>query len=243
MLGLSALVASVATIGTAGVAQAEAGACWSYLTSGVQKCFGEGGLEANPLFALENNTGTLLIENLNFEILCTGTEFDEGGQLAANGSILLGRLKFTGCIALSKSPLSELPACTPNDPATGLGTILTEKFTGLIVLHELSNDKVKDPVVLLKPDTGETLARLALSEECFAGEELIFKGELVLSELVETACGDEASFEEHKLSHLFEEFKALQLMTLGSNKATIDGSVNVTLGAPHNILEWGGKAA
>ena len=244
VLGLCALVMGTMAIGTAGVAQAETGACWGYLNAKAElKCFGEKVgtevLEAKPIFALENNTGTLLIENLNFEILCTGVEFDEGGQLALNGSILLGRLKFTGCIALSKTPeLKKLASCTPKDPTGGAGVILTEKFTGLIVLHELTSDKVKDPVVLLKPDTGEILAKMHLGEECSVGEELIVKGEIVL-----TDCGGKASFSEHKLTHLFQEFGALQLMRVGVNKATIDGSANVTLAAPHNALKWAGLAA
>lgn len=232
-IGISALMMGVMAIGTAGVVHAEAGACWSYLINGVQKCLGEGGLVAKPLFELGNNTGTLSIENVNFEILCTGVELDEGGQLAANGSILLGRLRFTGCITLSRSPiLSELGACTPNDPVGGLGVILTEKLTGLIKLHE------SEPIILITPDSAKTLVKIFLGEECSFGEETLVKGELVLGD-----CEGKGSFEEHKLTHLFEEFSKLRLLHVGTNKATIDGSANITLDAPHNTLLWAGKPA
>lgn len=236
ILGLSALVMGVMAIGTAGTAQAEPGACWGYInaTSGKLECFSST-LEAKPLFELENKTGTLLIANVNFEVLCTGLEFDEGGLFAANGSILLGRLKFTGCIGLSRTPeLKKLGACTPNDPISGPGTILTLKFTGLIKLHE------GEPTVLLNPDpeAAGVLAHINMGEECSIGEEILVKGELVLWD-----CKGKASFEEHKLTHLIEEYPKLQLMTVGVNKATLDGSANVTLATPHNLLKWAGKAA
>src|ERR1700755_2718104 len=132
VLGLCALVMGTMAIGTAGVAQAEVGACWGYLEGANLKCF-SATLEAKPVFEVENKTATLLIANVNLEVLCTGAEFDEGGQLTANGSILLGRIKFTGCISNSRTPtLTKLGGCTPKDPVSGLGTVLTEKGTGLI---------------------------------------------------------------------------------------------------------------
>src|ERR1700751_3263926 len=98
--GLSILALGVLAMGAAGSARAENGACWGYInaTTKVLECF-SGTLEAKPVFAVENVTGTFLISGQNLEILCTGLEFDEGGQLAANGSVLLGRVKFTGCAA------------------------------------------------------------------------------------------------------------------------------------------------
>jgi hypothetical protein len=233
VLGLCALVVGVMAIGTAGVAQAEVGAVWNWQNGEKTGTF-SATLEAEPKFEIENKTATLLIEKQTISILCTGAEFDEGGQLTANGSVLLGRVKFTGCVGLISGVLSK--PCTPNDPISGLGTVLTEKGTGLIRLHELAGG-VKDPTVLIKPDEGETLAKIHLGAECAVAEELIVKGELVLGD-----TGGKTAFEEVKVTHLIEEFKALQLMHVGLNKATLDGTANVTLGGAHLGFKWGGKA-
>lgn len=235
-LGLCALVMGVMAIGTTGAAQAETGACWGYINTSAQlKCFGEGGLEAGVKFAFTNNTGTLLIENLNFEVLCTAGEIINGGKLTSNGSVTLGQVKFTGCIGLSKTPtLTKLAACTPTDPVGGAGTIITEKATGLIRLHE------GEPTVLLNDDPEvpekDVLARIFLGEECSVGEELIVSGELVISD-----TGGKAGFETHALTHTSAEFAKLQLMKVGVNKATIDGSAVFSLTSPHNELKWAGK--
>ena len=233
VLGLCALVMGTMAIGTAGVAQAETGACWGYLEGANLKCFTTGGLEAGVKFVFTGKTGTLLIANVNIEFLCTGGEIINGGKLTSNGSITSGQVKLTGCVALSRTPtLSKLLACTPTDPVGGSGTIISEKITGLIRLHE------GEPTVLLKPVTGENLAKIHLGEECSVSEELIVKGELVLSD-----TGGKAGFETHVLSHTFEEFSKLQLMTVGVNKSTIDGTMSITLTSPHNSLKWAGKAA
>lgn len=231
--GLCTLVMSVMVIGAfPSVTQAETGACWGYMSGGSLQCF-SASLEAQPVVELEGQNWLLLIANVNLEISCTGLSFVEGGQLAANGTILLGRIEFSGCISSSKTPtLTKLGSCTPNDPIAGLGKIRTEKGKGLIVLHN------GEPVLLLLPDTGLTLAKIFLGEECAVSEELIVGGELVLQDV-----GGKASFEEHKLAHLVREFTGLQLMHVGVNKATIDGTAVVRLASPHNALTWAGRGA
>ena len=245
VLGLSALVMGLMAIGTAGVAHAEAGACWKYLLAGgATKCFGENvngvPLEARPTIKFENNTGTLLIANVNLEVLCTSAKFvgaGTEGMLALNGEILLGRVQFEGCISLSRTPtLSKLNTCTPNDPVAGLGKILTEKGTGLIVLHLLAGGS-KIPLVKLSPDVGLTLAKIFLGEECAVSEELIVTGHLDIQD-----TGGKTPFEEHKKVHLIEE-SSLKLMTVGVNQATIDGTAEVSLEGDHSALFWGGKPA
>ena len=238
VLGLSALIMGVMAIGTTGAAQAESGACWKYLIAGgATKCFGENvngvPLEPQPEAEFENKTGTLLINNVNLEVLCTGAKFIEGGGLGLNGSVLLGRVEFNGCVSLSRTPtLTKLNPCTPNDPVAGLGNIRTEKGTGLIVLHN------GEPVVELKPDTGTTLAKIFLGEECSVSEELIVSGKLVIQDQ-----GGKAAFETHATTHLIREFPSLQLMKVGVNSATIDGTAVVKLPGAHNALSWAGKPA
>jgi len=91
--------------------------------------------------------------------------------------------------------------------------------------------------VVFSPDEGEILAKIHLGTKCAVAEEIIVKGKLVIHD-----CGGKASAEEHKLTHLISELTALQLMAVGKNKATIDGSANVTLEAPHSSLLWASHA-
>ncbi len=234
-LGLCALVTGVMAIGTTGAAQAEVGACWGFLAGAELRCLTKTNEAAAPALALENNTGTLLIANQTFSVLCTGMEFDEGAQLSENGSILPGKIKFKGCVTLIKGVISK--PCEPFN-GTEKGVILTEKGEGLIKLHELTATKELEPTVLIKPVTSETVWRIHLGTECSVGEEILVKGELVLWD-----CKGKASFEEHKVTHLFEEFPGLKLMKVGANAATFDGSVNVTLTGAQLGFKWAGKAA
>ncbi|HEX4464602.1 MAG TPA: hypothetical protein VH042_08195 [Solirubrobacterales bacterium] len=234
VLGLCALVVGVMAIAGASVAQAEVGAAWSYENaSGTLKGNFSSTLEAEPVFALEGETGTLLIAEKPLSILCKLVEFDEGGQLAGEGSILLGRLKFSKCVGLIEGKVSA--ACEPVDPVSGKGTILTEKFTGLIKLHELAN-KEKDSTILLKADTGETLASLHMPG-CGAGEEISIKGELVLWD-----CEGSTSAKTLKVTHLLAEFPGLKLMKVGTKSATLDGSANVSLKGAHLNYKWAALA-
>lgn len=229
-LGLCALLMGVMVISTS-VAQAETGACWGYMNGTTLKCFSST-LEATPVVE-PFSSGTLLIGNVNLEVLCTGAKFIEGGVLSANGSVLLGKVEFSGCLSrTSNSKLELLKVCEPRDPIAGAGKIRTEKITGLITLH------LGKPDVLFKPDTGETLAKIFLGELCAVSEEIIVKGEFV----AEDVFGKE-SFETHSNSHLMDESFSLHLMKVGINGATIDGSAIVRPGGVHNAMLWAGKAA
>jgi hypothetical protein len=221
-------------IAGASLAQAEVGAAFSYENAaGTLKGNFSSTLEAEPAFALEGETGTLLIAEKVISVLCRKAEFDEGGQLAGEGSILLGRIKFSGCVGLIEGKVSA--ACEPSDPVSGKGTILTEKFTGLIKLHELAN-KEKDSTILIKPDTGETLVAIHMAG-CGAGEEIIVKGELVLWD-----CEGNTSAKTLKVTHLLTEFPGLKLMKVGTKSATLDGSANVTLKGGHLNYKWAALA-
>lgn len=251
VLGLCALVMSATAIGTSSAAQAEAGACFGYADAILGlRCFGEV-LEAKTEPVFENNTATFLINNLNLEVLCTTAASIEGGTLSTNGSILSGRIEFGGCISLSTTPtLTKLIACTPNDPVAGLGKIRTEKGTGLIVLHN------GEPVISLGPSTGTTLVRIFLGEECSLSEELIVQGKLILQDAPLTHVVEKEGKKEtvvlktakeqsikHMITHLMQEFPGLKLMTVGVNKATIDGTAVVRLFFPHAAHQWAIKAS
>ena len=230
VLGLCMLVASAIAFGAVGAAQAETGACWGYKSGTESKCFSTS-LEPKVSIELEGSAGTFLLANTNLEVKCTNAAFIEGGELSSNGSVLLGRLEFTGCLSYSRIPsLKELAFCTPEDPVSGLGTIRTEKGKGLMVLHS------GKPVVTLEPDTGANLAIIHLGTLCAAAEEILVEGKLVLQD-----TGGQTSFEEEKETHALQEFTSLQLMHVGGNKATIDTTAKVSLSGSHIGLKWSGK--
>jgi hypothetical protein len=250
----------VMAIGTAGVAQAETGACWGYRANpgSTLRCFNVS-LEARPILAIENITGThpsaatLTVTSLNMEITCTTAAFIEGGLLSANGSIFLGWLEFGGCFTrkLPIKGLELLPLCDPHDSVAGLGKIRTEKLSGLIVLHKTSpGGSVFEPVVEISPDSGTTLAVIKLFNECALAEGIVVTGALVLQDRALTIVGGDPEnktakeeFEKHKVTHLIREFPFLKLMKVGANTVSITGSANVTLGGEHSGLEWAGLPA
>lgn len=231
-LGLCVLAIGVMAIGFAGVAQAEeTGGTWTWSHSGSSGTFSST-LEASPIIALENKTASLLFTlagGTKVTILCTEAAFDEGGQLAGGGVILLGRVKFSGCVTFLNGTLS--PPCKPSNGAES-GVVLTEKGQGVILLHKLANG-TKDATVILSPDTGTTLAKVFTGEECSIGEEVPVTGQLVIWD-----C--ENAFATLKESHLIEEFPALHKLVALGQPATISGSANVTLGGVHTGFAWGG---
>ena len=124
-------------------------------------------------------------------------------------------------------------ACTPQSEKIK-GLVLTLKFDGLLVLHELISNGVKDPMILLLPDkAGEPLADLELGEECSIGEALTVGGHLDLFE-----CKNELTV--HKVTHLFEEKPPLRLLTVLGHPAELDGSFNISLTGEHKGYEWAG---
>jgi hypothetical protein len=252
-LGLKALVLSGLVLGLmafagSSVAQAEPTARWGYINPTTKTLeFFSKTLEASPVIEIENKTASLLFNTkggTKVAILCTGAEFDEGGQLSSEGSILLGRIKFTGCVTFLNGALSK--PCEPKS-ASGVGTILTDKGTGLITLHTLIIEEeiekklvkleIKDSTVLLKPDEGTRLVKIELGATCAIGEEVPVTGELVIWD-----CKGNKSFETHAVSHLVEEFPGLHGLVALGQPATLSGSANITLGGVHKGFEWAGLA-
>jgi hypothetical protein len=238
-LGLCALVLGLTAFASS-VAQAEPGASWGYKKTekGTLEKFSTS-LEAGLAIEIENKTASLLFTTgggTKVEILCTGAEFDEGGTLSADGSILLGRLKFTGCLTKLNGVTSG--PCKPSDKVGGSGAILTEKIDGLIVLHN------GQPVVLIlrsaADDPGKTgiLVSMELGEECSIGEKVPVTGHLVLWD-----CKGKTSFETHAVSHLIEEFPSLHLLIALGKPALHDGSANVRLTGAHTGYFWAGLGA
>jgi hypothetical protein len=246
VLGLCAFVLSLMAFATSGVAQAEPGAQWGYINDNEKPepklKFFDSKLEGQlQIKEIENKTASLLFTTgggTKVTILCTGASFDEGGQLAAEGAILLGRLHFTGCKTLLNGTLS--PPCEPHTGASK-GLILSLKFTGLIILHKLVKDGKLDPVVLLIPDQknakGEPSgAVIELGEECSIGESVEVTGHLDVWD-----CKNLLTT--HMLEHLVEEFPELRLLRALGQPATIDGTAFVKLIGEHEGFLWAGLPA
>jgi hypothetical protein len=222
MLSLCALLVGVMAM-SAGAAQAEVGAFW--LVSGKKIS-----TELLPTLQIEaeNKTITLLtkLSNKNIHILCTAVSLEEAHLLEPNGGFL-GKALFTGCIFLELlvgGGTKEVKVCNPKE-----GKILTNKFRGLITLHEGKGR------ILLAPFEGTTFASFFLGEECAFGEKLTLGGELVLKD-----CKD--AFLTDQVTHLFEEDKVLTKLWINTetNPATIDGSFNAFLAGAHVGLTFAG---
>jgi hypothetical protein len=224
-LGLCALVLGLMAFG-GGVAQAETGAKWQVKGADV------GSLSPQLVIReFENETAILSFKTVGgteVEILCKKAEIDEGGKLIANGGISLGRILFKGCVTLLNKVLST--KCKPKTAGKALGEILTEKFTGLIVL-DVGNDLVK-----LTPDVGTKFAEIELGETCAPAESLPVTGELFLKD-----CKGNASFTAEAATHLVEEGLS-KLIALGQ-PAKLIGSAILEFGGVHAGLLWSGKPA
>ena len=252
-LGLCALVLGLMAC-MAGSAQAEPNAFWSIKNLAQTELFkipnGPGGVvNLQPLLEikeLENKTGTLEFKTLGgtlVKILCTTAKFDEGGNLLAEGSISLGRVQFEGCtVELNNKPA---PACEIHSTGKPVGTILTEKAIGLIVLDKLASGEVDDLVKFI-PDPVEgkeskVIAKFELGPECSIGE--LVKVETAKKPAEGGAfwvkdCLGNSSFLEEKVEHLAVE--GLEgLLALGQ-PAKIEGSAWVKLGPGHVGQKWGG---
>lgn len=232
-VGLKALVLGGLVLGlmtfTDGAAQAEVGATWTIVDA-------KGELRKIPdafdllpqlqIKQVENATATLLYPPLLLEILCTSAELNEGAKLLSNGTISLGRALFKGCITLLSKKVSLL--CQAHSPGRGKGELLSEKFTGLIVLDE-SSGKI-NTLVRIAPDEGTSLLQWEFGEECVLGS-LNLIGELWLKD------GGNA-FTVEQTEHLIAE--GLQGLTIAGKPATIDGSAMVSLLGVHSGMKWAG---
>jgi hypothetical protein len=129
------------------------------------------------------------------------------------GGVAHGTLLFSGCETTLNG--SSSGACKPQEPIAAKGLLL-------LVLHALVSGK-HDPVLLAEPEAGKPFTRLSLGaeEECAIGEEFEIGGDAKYID-----C--EGKGEEDSFVHLFEEVLGGGLF-FGVNKATVDGSIFVTL--------------
>lgn len=240
VLSLSALVLGLMAISTAGVAQAETGASWTYINPAtkVLETF-KGTLKPVAVASLEEKTtGSLEFKTAGgteVAFTCTAFALEGSPALLENGGVSEGQATFTGCETFLNGKVSA--ACVPKTNKGALKTIQTNKAVGLLELHKLATSS--DDVTLLTPTVknakGETLATtIELGEECSIGTKVEVTGSLVIYD-----CPP-STILEHKVTHLIEEFPALRLLKALGQPSKVLGSALVSLTGAHKGFEWAG---
>ena len=227
-IGLCLALAGLMAVG-ASSAQAEAGAYW--LVKGVKVTT----LLPELAAALENSHGAVLgeIGGVGIHLLCTGFTLVAGNHLLAEGG-LLGKVRFSGCIVRQLKTLNNpatlvtLASCAPAG-----GIIESTAGSGLIKLHKLGDGTTH--TILTFEGTG-VFTTISTGEECAFGEQITMNGTLALKDCQNAFLTDQ-------VTHLFEEFAPLTELYFNNNKAnkaTVDGSINVSLTGAHKGLTWAG---
>jgi hypothetical protein len=221
MFGVTALGATVA--------HAEAGSHWNINGKGTTA-----ELKAQLQATLENNHGILLtkVGLSTVEILCTSLKF-VNTFLSTTGSAT-GKIHFEGCVF--KGNGSILFPCKPHSPGAVEGLIETDALKALIVLHTPGGGAA-EPVVELAPASGVRFATLVLGKEVGSECAIVFAKAEITGKLILKDCQKEGTVE--KVTHLAEEEKTLSaLLFFGNNKATLDGSANVSLTGAHTGFKF-----
>ena len=234
LLGLCAVVFGLMAF-AAGGAQAEPGAKWLILNSKGEHVEL---LAAIAVVEVEKKTRTLLAEirKIKTEILCTGAKLigvwlEPGGGLT-NG----GKVQFSGCIVILNGTLNK--NCQPKAGGGAVGTIITNAFKGLILLHKLASG-VLDDLVEIEPSVGETFVTINMGAACPIAENIPVRGKLFLKD-----CED--LFLKHLVKHLIIEGPLTHLWLLNltaEHAAKIDGTGWVALTGAHEGLRWAGDPA
>jgi hypothetical protein len=158
-----------------------------------------------------------------------------GATLKASGTIGTGaKIKFSGCITKLNGATSA--PCQPKAGGTEAGVINTNAGHGLIELHELAGG-VKDDVVKILPDVGETFATIEMSAECAIGTKVPVIGKATLKDCENLSLT-------HLVKHLVETGPLTELWVISKTAehvSTILGSAWAFLtGATHTGLKFSG---
>ena len=173
---------------------------------------------------------TLLAETLGVPINITCTSFTlVGVNLEPLGKLSNGKVKFEGCEAYKKAPLTEPLGCHVH---TGTGpekVIETTEGKGELVLHEGN-------VVLTKIEPVGTEFVKILTSGCSLPESNKISGVLYLKDCLGKALT-------HEVEHLVEQGPLTSLVygahSVEHLKTSLDGSGWIKLsGEPHTGLKW-----
>lgn len=256
--GFMAFVLSLFVLGLMTVAcsaQAETGATWRVNGSAISSKL----LPQLEITEIENKSASLSFTTkggTSILVLCTATKFTEGGKLTINGGISLGRIKGSGCSVLLNE--TAAPQCKPHSPGMPAGEILSEKFTGLIILdkeeelkiikegkEEVIFDRISNLVKITPENSaGETsklYLQIELGEECAIGSLVKVETTKLGEGLWLKDIGGNTGFSTEAVTHLVVEGLSTML-ALGQPAKTI-GSATLKLSGEHTGLKWSGAPA
>jgi hypothetical protein len=232
LLGLCVVVLGTMAF-SAGSAQAEFGAQWLFAEKAPNSglvAFLEAfvGLESETVIVLHTKIAGI---NVLFECKSLAAV---NMKLKASGSIGEGaKIKFSECITKLNGATSA--PCVPKAGGTETGVINTNALHALMRLHELAGG-VRDDIILVLPDSGETIAMMEFSAECAIGTKVPLIGTFTLKD-----C--ENLILTHLVKHLLE-FGPLDGLWVISKTAehvtTVLGSWWARLVGAHEGLKWSG---
>jgi len=177
-------------------------------------------------------------EILKIKVLFLCTEISAvNAFLGPNGTIEPGiSFLFGGCEVDLNGTKS--PECKPSSGGVA-GVIKTNKLDGVIDLHKLEPSGVRDDVVRLLAEAGETLATIELPASCPIGAKVPLLGKLVFKD-----C--QGLFLTHLVEHLMEADLSTEIWTISKTAehvAALLGSMWAFLTGKHENLKFSGDPA
>jgi hypothetical protein len=223
------------TVFSAPVAQAESGAKWLLASGSELLSF----LEASV--GLEGETfgiGVLHTKISGISVLWECSSINTvNAKLKTEGKIGEGsKVKFSECITKLNGATSG--SCVPKAGGKESGVIVTNALHGLLILHELAGG-VKDDIIKVLPDSGETMAIIEMGEECAIGEKVPVIGKATIKDSEGLALT-------HLVKHLMEIGPLTELWTISKTAehvSTLLGSAWMFLTGTHEGLKFNGDPA
>jgi len=176
--------------------------------------------------SIVNEEASLLATILGIatKIFCKTLEIPN--TLGVERAIDEGKVKLTGCATYLEGSSTRSAPCLP-DPAGVNDVIESKTLVGSIVLVAGVGE------LLVKPKVEGALAVVESSAECAVGQKINVTGELVLKD-------GEGKITSELVTHLVEADNVAGTLKASGQKATIDGSANVSLAGTHEGLKWSG---
>jgi hypothetical protein len=188
----------------------------------------------------------LLSGGINVAITCTnfeliGVNLEVGGLLTTGGKV-----KFTGCEAYEKAPLTTALACKVHSAGQAVGVVESLKGKGGLVLHEIKVGE-KEVLTKIEPEVGTTFATF-LTEGCSLPESNPVNGVLYVKdcEALKNEKGEALPCDKnalvHSVKHLIEQ-GPLTSLWVGKDTAehletSVIGSAWIKLAGAHAGLKW-----
>jgi hypothetical protein len=177
--------------------------------------------------ATENEEVSLLtsILGISTKILCKTLEVTN--TLGIERAISEGKAKFTGCATYLEGSGTPSGPCLPK--TTGVNDVIeSNTLVGSLVLVGGIGE-----VLVKAKEEGKSLVVVESSVECPVGQKINVTGELFLKD-------GEGKITSELVTHLVQADNSAGTLKASGQTATIDGSANISLAAPHEGLKWSG---